>query len=258
MKKQLHYFLTALMFLTRIPVPPIINHSDSMLQKSARYFTWVGLLVGVIAATAYWLLQHIFSPALALAFSMAVSILTTGAFHEDGFADVCDAFGGGWTKEKILLIMKDSRLGTYGVVGLICILSVKFLLLLELVAMPGSLNRFLVIIIAAHGISRLAGLTMMHQYSYVADMDTSKSKPVTTRKLTAAELTIACAGAALPFIFLPYTFLLAILLVIPARLYLGWYFHKWIGGYTGDCLGATQQVTEIFFYIGCLLIWKFI
>jgi len=258
MKKQLHYFLTAVMFLTRIPVPNIINHSSDMLQKSARYFTWVGLLVGAIAAMSYWLLQFIFSPALAIAFSMVISILTTGAFHEDGFADVCDAFGGGWTKEKILLIMKDSRLGTYGVVGIVCMLAVKFLLLLELIANAAGILQFVLMIIAAHAVSRLAGLTMMSQYHYVADLDTSKSKPVTTRKLTATELFIACIGAAIPFFFLSPALLLAVLFVVPVRLYLGWYFHKWIGGYTGDCLGATQQVSEIFFYIGCLIIWKFI
>lgn len=254
MKKQLYYFFTALMFLTRIPVPKIINHSSDMLQKSARYFTWVGLLVGIISAGSFWLLHYIFSPALSIVFSMIVSILTTGAFHEDGFADVCDAFGGGWTKEKILLIMKDSRLGTYGVVGLISMLAVKCLLLIELFGYLNNIVLFIAIIITAHSVSRLAAVTMMQQYNYVADIDTSKSKPLADRKLTAIELCIAIAGAALPFIFIPYQFISAIVPVALARLYLGRYFNKWIGGYTGDCLGATQQVTEIFFYIGCLLI----
>lgn len=258
MKKQLHYFLTAVMFLTRIPVPNIINHSSDMLQKSSRYFTWVGLLIGVIAAGSYWLLQYVFSPVLAIVLSMVVSVLTTGAFHEDGFADVCDAFGGGWTKEKILLIMKDSRLGTYGVTGLIFILSIKCLLLLELAGAINNTFQFCTIVIAAHSISRLAAVSVMQQYNYVSDIDTSKSKPLADRKLTTQEMLIAITGAALPFIFLPYIFMMAIILVVIARMYLGWYFNKWIGGYTGDCLGATQQVSELFFYIGCLLIWKFI
>jgi len=258
MKKQLHYFFTALMFLTRLPVPKITNHSSDMLQKSARYFSWVGLLVGGINALSFWLLQYLFSPALSIALMMVISILTTGAFHEDGFADVCDAFGGGWTKEKILLIMKDSRLGTYGVAGLISILSVKFLALSELLSNEIPVSTFVLVIIAAHSISRLSAVSVMQQYSYVADTDTSKSKPLADRKLTSLELVVAIIGAALPLCFLHYHFLLALLPVLVIRWYLGRYFYKWIGGYTGDCLGATQQLSELFFYLGCLLVWKFI
>ena len=131
MRYQLKLFFTALMFLTRIPVPRSIDHNSDMLQKSARYFSWVGMVVGGIAAIVWYACIHVLSPSLSIAFSMLASILATGAFHEDGFADCCDAFGGGWTKEKILTIMKDSRLGTYGVTGLIGILGFKFLLLTE-------------------------------------------------------------------------------------------------------------------------------
>lgn len=251
MKKQLNIFFTALMFFTRIPVPKNIGHSTAMLQKSARYFSWVGLVVGAIAAAAVYGLQFIFSPALAIIFSMIISIFVTGAFHEDGFADVCDGFGGGWTKDKILLIMKDSRLGTYGVIGVVAMLALKFLLLMELMAKSQNLYQFLIIILAAHALSRLAAVTIMQQYQYVADVDTSKSKPLADRKLTLPELLTAIAGAALPLLFLNYTFLCALVPVLIARLYLGNYFNKWIGGYTGDCLGATQQVSEVFFYLGC-------
>ncbi len=101
---QIQVFLTAVMFFTRIPVPKNIDHSRYMLQRSARYFSWVGILVGAIGAVIFFLAAKIFSPALSIAFSMLATILTTGAFHEDGFADCCDAFGGGWTKEKILMM----------------------------------------------------------------------------------------------------------------------------------------------------------
>src|SRR5215211_1296365 len=157
MRKQLDIFLTALMFFTRLPVPERINHGAALLQKSARYFPWIGLVVGSIAGVVYLVSINIFSPSISVFFSMLASILTTGAFHEDGFADVCDAFGGGWTKEKILLIMKDSRLGTYGVIGLINMLGFKFLLLVELsVALPQW--DFFFIIISAHSISRFAAV----------------------------------------------------------------------------------------------------
>lgn len=257
LKSERDIFLTALMFFTRIPVPMNIGHGQNMLQKSSRYFPWVGLLVGGINVLAFYLFQFIFSLQLSLLFTMIISILTTGAFHEDGFADVCDAFGGGWTKEKILTIMKDSRLGTYGVIGLVAILSSKFVLL-ETLAMHQPLTVFLLIIVAAHSSSRLAAVTLLQQYSYVTDIDQSKSKPVADRKLSSLELCIAFAGGLLPFCFLPAVYLLPLVLVIIARLYLGNYFYKRIGGQTGDCAGATQQVCEIVFYTGIVILWKFI
>jgi adenosylcobinamide-GDP ribazoletransferase len=258
MKKQLDIFFTALMFLTRLPVPRNIAHGADMLQRSARYFPWVGWVVGALTALVYWIAGLVFSPVVTLLLTMISSIFITGAFHEDGFADVCDAFGGGWTKEKILLIMKDSRLGTFGVTGLIGTLSLKFALLLELSAVFHSPLAFAALAIAAHSSSRLAALTVMQQYGYVTDPDQSKSKPMANRKLYTAELVVAITGGLLPFVFLPPVYLLALLPMVLVRLYLGWYFNKWIGGYTGDCLGATQQVCEIALYMGCLLVWKFI
>lgn len=257
MKKQYNLFLTALLFFTRLPVSTHVKHSGDGLQQSARYFSWAGILIGVIGATILFLSQKIFAPALSIAFSMLATILTTGAFHEDGFADCCDAFGGGWTQEKILFIMKDSRLGTYGVVGLIGILGFKFLLLQELFTHL-NIFRLLAILIAAHSTSRFMAITIMQQYTYVQDIEISKSKPMANRKLNNTELAIALTGALLPLVFLPVIYACALLPVIMIRWYVGRYFYKWIGGYTGDCLGATQQLCELVFYISCLLIWKFI
>src|SRR3982751_4013185 len=123
MKKELRVFFTAMMFLTRLPVPRFTDHSPDYLEKSVKYFPLVGYMVAAISAFVFLVFNKYISEDLAIAASIIAGILTTGAFHEDGFADVCDAFGGGWTKEKILLIMKDSRLGTFGVIGLISILS---------------------------------------------------------------------------------------------------------------------------------------
>ena len=256
LRKERDIFLTAVMFFTRIPVPRNIGHGSDMLQKSSRYFPWVGLLVGGINVLAFWLLHFIFPLQLTLVFTMIISILTTGAFHEDGFADVCDAFGGGWTKEKILTIMKDSRLGTYGVTGLIAMLGTKFLLLQELAGhLP--LQTFLFVLLAGHSSSRLAAVTLLQQYAYVTDADQSKSKPVADKKLNTTELLIAFIGGLLPFCFLPPLYLIALVLVIIARLYLGAYFYKWIGGQTGDCAGATQQVCEVALYIAVLILTTF-
>jgi adenosylcobinamide-GDP ribazoletransferase len=268
MKKEWHTFLTAVMFLTRIQVPPNIDHSEEYLQRSSKYFPLVGAIVAAICIIVYLAVAKFLPDNMALLASIIVGIFTTGAFHEDGFADVCDAFGGGWTKEKILAIMKDSRLGTYGVIGLIGILSAKFLLLQELpkfapAILADSANPlksyqlFAGILLLAHTLSRFVAVTVIQQYEYVADPTNSKFKPLSNRKLSIPELLLAAVFALLPFLLLPFTFLLILLPVTLARFYLTTYFKKWIGGYTGDCLGAVQQVTEIVIYLSVLIVWRY-
>lgn len=262
MRHQIHLFFTALMFFTRIPIPKIPYHPN-MLQESARYFTWVGILVGSIAGLTFYLSSLLFSIELSILISMLSSIWVTGAFHEDGLADCFDAFGGGWKKEQILTIMKDSRLGTYGVIGLIASLSLKFLLLRELVHIP-SLYLLPFTLITAHSISRGMAIVMMQTLPYVQDIDSSKSKPLANRQLTLLELIIASIGIILPLLVLilksnqQFELTLVVIPVFIGALLLGKYWKKWIGGYTGDCLGATQQITELIFYFTVLLIWKFI
>ncbi len=251
---QWDIFLTAVMFLTRIPVPHTINHNSDMLQKAARYFTWVGLVIGAIGALVYFLMGWYLPGSYAIAFSMLATILATGAFHEDGFADCCDAFGGGWTKEKILLIMKDSRLGTFGVIGLMGILGFKFLFLSSLSVLCTPLQ-LAFMLIAAHSTSRLMAIGIMQSYAYVQDMDASKSKPIASRKLTRAELLVAGLGALAPMFLLKPLFWLVLLPMAAAGWLAGKYFNKWVGGYTGDCLGATQQITELVFYLSALVIF---
>ena len=253
MKKEIQIFFSAVMFFTRIPVPTIKNFSSEQLQKSARYFSWVGLLVGIIGASVFYISQKYFSAYLAIAFSMLATILTTGAFHEDGFADCCDAFGGGWNKEKILTIMKDSRLGTYGVIGLIGILGFKFLLLHELLLFV-SVKQMLLVMIAAHSCSRLMPVIVMQLLVYVQDIDVSKSKPLANRKLTILEMIIAIIGGLICFLFLPLYFLFILIPILLSTFLMANYFKKWIGGYTGDCLGTTQQISELIFYFGVILI----
>jgi adenosylcobinamide-GDP ribazoletransferase len=218
---------------------------------------------------AFLLFNKYISEDIAIAASIIAGILTTGAFHEDGFADVCDAFGGGWTKEKILMIMKDSRLGSYGVIGMMAILGCKFLLLKELPKFTPDLPQpsmnifynyryFLLTLVAAHGVSRLMPVLVMRFYEYVTDPDGSKSKPVANRKPSPATLLVAIVTALVPFIFMSWQFSLAIVPVVYMAFKLAKYFKKWIGGYTGDCLGAIQQVSELTFYLSTLIIWRYV
>jgi adenosylcobinamide-GDP ribazoletransferase len=267
-KKEIRLFFTALMLLTRLPVPRFADHSPEYLQESPRYFPVIGWIVGGISALTFLVFNKYISEDIAILASIIAGILTTGAFHEDGFADVCDAFGGGWTKEKILLIMKDSRLGTYGVTGLISILSTKFLLLKELPKFTPDLTHpslniflnykdFLLIIVAAHAVSRLMPVFIIRMFEYVTDPDVSKSKPLASRKPSISELTIAIVFTGIPFIFLSWHFLLAIVPAMLISYRVSVYFKKWIGGYTGDCMGAIQQVSELTFYLGALIIWRY-
>jgi adenosylcobinamide-GDP ribazoletransferase len=256
------------MFLTRLPVPRFTDHSPEYLQQSSRYLPLVGWIVGGISALVFLVFNKYMSEDIALLASIIAGVLTTGAFHEDGFADVCDGFGGGWTKEKILLIMKDSRLGTFGVIGLISILSAKFLLLKELPKFTPDLQHpsiniflnyknFLLLIIAAHAVSRLMPVFVIRFFDYATDPDTSKVKPQVSQRPSVGSLIIAMVCAGVPFIFLNWYFLLAIVPVALVARQLAVYFRKWIGGYTGDCLGAIQQVGETAFYLSALIIWRY-
>ena len=131
MKKELRIFFTALMFYTRIPCPGWVDHSEDYLNKATRYFPLIGWLIGLAMALVIYGSLFILPISVCVILALAVSVLMTGAFHEDGFGDVCDGFGGGWTKSQILEIMKDSRVGTYSVVGFILLFALKMAALIS-------------------------------------------------------------------------------------------------------------------------------
>ena len=251
MKKELHIFFTALMFFTRIPCPKWVGHDPEYLQKSSKYFSLVGIIIGSIGASVFYLFQLIFNTEISLLLSITSTIYATGAFHEDGFADVCDGFGGGWTKEKILTIMKDSRLGTYGVSGLVLILALKFFALSEM-------NNFQIVgaLISAHACSRFIATTLLYTHDYVRDNDTSKVKP-TAKKIEISQLIISGIFGVAPLLyFFSYQSLLVIIPMYVSKIFLGIKFKKWIGGQTGDCAGAVQQLSEVVCYLSLLALWK--
>lgn len=262
MKKELRIFFTALQFYTRLPAPSWVGHNEEYLTKATRYLPVIGWVVGLISAIVFWGASYFFSAPLGVLFSMATSILVTGAFHEDGLADVCDGFGGGWTKEKILAIMKDSRVGTYGVVGLVLLLLAKFLSLQQLAGFYQEQPLlFGLIFVNAHSLSRYTAATFIFTHPYVRLSEDSKVKPV-ARAADKNNLIIATVLAFIPLLALilligNYVWVFTLLSLYLIKLYLGRYFTRWIGGYTGDCLGATQQIAELLIYLTLLLLWKF-
>ena len=263
MKKELHIFFTALMFYTRIPCPKNITHHPDYLNKASRYFPLIGWIVGGISFIVFYLSAFLFSNEIAVVLSMIAGILVTGAFHEDGFADVCDGFGGGWTKEKILLIMKDSAIGAYGAIGVVLLFLLKFQSLVQLTdkaQIPDSGFGILLLFITAHALSRLAAISIVFTHEYSREDATSKSKPI-AQNFTYKEVVGAFFFGLLPLFVLSifcWQILLAVIPVFVFRYFLARYFQKWIGGYTGDCLGATQQVCEVVFYLSAIALWKFI
>lgn len=267
MKKELHIFFTALMFYTRIPCPKNIDHHPDYLNKASRYFPVIGWLVGGISFVVFYFAALVFSNEIAVILSIIAGILVTGAFHEDGFADVCDGFGGGWTKEKILLIMKDSAIGAYGAIGLVLLFLLKFQALTQLIDVLDTKfiiynSQFIILLlfVSAHSLSRLAAISIVFTHEYSREDATSKSKPI-AQNYTWREVLGAFFFGLLPLLILAvfhWQFLLVVFPVFLTRFFLARYFQKWIGGYTGDCLGATQQVCEVVFYLSIIALWKFI
>ena len=250
MQKEIRIFFTALMFFTRIPCPSWVDHSEEYLNKSSRYFPLMGWIVGGIAALVILTANFIVPTSIVVLLSMIASILTTGAFHEDGFADMCDGFGGGWTKERILEIMQDSRLGTFGACGLALILALKYICLIEIIQHSSSLTAAIALV-AAHSASRLTAVSFLKTHSYARLDGDSKAKPLAT-ELQTTDAIVAFVFGILPSVgltaFLGWNVLFRILPLVATKWYLGRFFVRWIGGYTGDCLGATQQVAEVLFY----------
>lgn len=240
--------LTALQLMTRLPVPRWTGYSPAQLGESARYFPFAGAVVGAVSALAFIAAREVLPSPVAVALSMLAGILVTGGFHEDGLADSCDGFGGGRNASEVLEIMKDSRSGSYAIIGLVMALLLKFA---SLSALPAA--AFAVAVIAAHAFSRFMAVSVMYTQTYVRDYDDAKVR-LPAERMTAGSLLWASLWAVAPVAALGIAGGFAALAAGAARLAAGWYFQRRIGGYTGDCLGAVQQVTEISFYLG-LLVW---
>ncbi len=245
MKNQLNLFFLALGFFSRIPMPAWVDYSPEKLNQSSRYLTLVGWLLGALVAAAFFVAQQLFPETISLWLAMCFSLLLTGAFHEDGLADTADGFGGAFAREKKLAIMKDSRIGTYGASALVMALIGKYLLLSEN-------NDIIIALLIAYPLSRATAVSLIADMQYVTDNDTSKSKPLANR-LSKFDLSILLLTALPALLFLSPTHACALLTaLITVRLLAKWYLNQQIGGYTGDTLGAVQQVSELTIY-GTLL-----
>jgi adenosylcobinamide-GDP ribazoletransferase len=245
LRYQFELFLLALGFLSRLPLPPSLPYTEQRMNQAGRYFALVGLFLGALCAAVYSVLSILLPLQLSIFITMVFSLLLTGAFHEDGLADMTDGIGGAMTVEKRLLIMKDSRIGTYGACALLMALLGKFLLLEELA------NHTLLfpIWLVGYATSRAVATSLIFSMNYVSDPARSKSKPL-AQKQSFTDLIFLLFCGVLPCLLLPF--------VVAASLILfGLFFHilfrnwlqKRLGGFTGDCLGAAQQFMELMIYL---------
>lgn len=248
-KREFHIFLASVMFFSRIPVPSSFVWKKEYQNLSLTWLPVVGSLTGAAGALTFLAASCFLQQPIVVMLSLAAMILLTGAFHEDGFADVCDAFGGGTGKEQILTIMKDSRVGAYAVIGLILLLAARIFILTELnpVTIP-------VLLIATQTLSRWPVLLIAKVWPYARTTKGSKSGE-TVKSLSFSRITVAFVMSVWP-LFLPGSWIIfiSIPLVIVVSLAAGAWFNKRIGGYTGDCLGAAQQLNELAFLLLCLIL----
>jgi adenosylcobinamide-GDP ribazoletransferase len=255
--REIRLFFTAWMFFTRVPLPARlaawVGHSPELMNGAVRYFPLTGIFVGLAGAAVFEFCIWLFTPLVAVSLSMAATVLFTGAFHEDGFADVCDGFGGGYTPDRVLEIMKDSRVGAFGAIGIALLLLIKFSALLSLAEGPDP-ELAAAIIVAGHALSRIAPPLLIRSMTYVRAEADAKAKPL-AQQVSLGGLLVALAFGVLPLAFMGYgfdsgwLFSLGVVPVLLATAFTGIWFKRRIGGYTGDCLGAAQQVAEVVFYL---------
>lgn len=255
MRRQLTLLCVATQFLTRLPVPALRDFEPRWLGESTRYFPLVGLAVGVLNALVWAACIRVLPDVVAVGLMLGFSLLLTGAFHEDGFADTCDGFGGGTTRERTLAIMKDSRIGAYGALGIVMLLGLKWTVL---TALPqGSV---VLMLSAAHMWSRFCSLALIWRLPYVRSDEGAKALPFEGSLSGAAWLLAGALGVlGLVPVALACEALIgpqdvrALLLAAAAAAVItviaALRVRRRIGGYTGDCLGATQQLAELAFLV---------
>ena len=264
LKPQVRALVAAFTFLTRLPVGGFVAHDLADLSRSALYFPLVGLMVGAIGALVFAGAQLFWSPLVSVVLSVIATVLATGAFHEDALADSLDGFGGGWTKEQVLAIMKDSRVGSYALIGVVLMTFAKVAALLSIqdraeyggignranFAGAWSVARAL---IAAHVVARWSSVCLIRTHAYVRS-DDATAKPAAGRPFvnatTNAQLFVASVISLA--IILPLLGVQAVWIclgVLFVTLLAGRYFTKRIGGITGDALGAANQLVELTVYL---------
>ena len=258
--KGLRHFLLALQFFTRIPVTgrlaAWVGYSPQMLRASAAHFPGVGWVVGGVAAAVFAAASQGLPPLAAALLSTVATVWLTGAFHEDGLADTADGLGGSAPRERALEIMKDSRIGAYGAIALVLALGLKVALLAAIAAQ--GVAAVVAALLAAHVLSRLAPLFLIRFLPHVGDSGASKSKPLADA-IGGAAMAVGVLWsipAAAPVLLAQGAMKTGAMLGACGLAALGMarWLRRRLQGFTGDGLGATQQLCELAIY--AVLAWR--
>jgi len=214
------------------------------------YWPLTGWLTAGFSVFILYLASLVLPFGIALLLAIIARLLITGCLHEDGLADFLDGFGGGTTREKTLAIMKDSHIGTYGVIGLIFYFGLLYSLLSNL---PIEIAGFA--ILAGDPFAKGVSGMIINRLPYARPEEESKNKTVYSR-MSISEYIICFLFGLIPLIWLPQPiYLFACLLPLLTWWLLTSFMKKKIQGYTGDCCGATFLLCELSFYLGILLIY---
>jgi adenosylcobinamide-GDP ribazoletransferase len=258
MAQQLRLFLVALQFYSRIPVTGRVaawmGWDAAWLGRATRYFPLVGILVALCQAFVYVAASVVLPHPVSLLLAIAAGLLLTGMFHEDGWADFCDGFGGATDRARTLEIMRDSRIGAYGAIGVGLLLLLRFETLAHV-----DTDWIVASLVCAAAFSRGCATLVMASLPYAREEDDAKARPV-AKGVSPADVGIATALAIAPTLVLsawtgdasPGLLGLSFALLVTAAMRR--IVRTRIGGYTGDCLGAIQQVAEVAFLLGMLVV----
>ena len=239
--------LAAFMFFTRLPFWRLKEVPSECFKHVVPYWPWVGWLTGSAMAMVLVLGSLVMPVSLAWIWAIVTRLLITGALHEDGLADFFDGFGGGSTRERTLAIMKDSHIGTYGVIGLI----IYFLLMLELRHLPVSMLCTLILCGDCWG--KLCASQLINFLPYARKEEDSKAKVIYNR-MSSKELFICIMGGTLPLWLLPLSLWGALVAPCLVLAFLILLMKRRLQGYTGDCCGATFLMCEMAFYLSALIL----
>jgi adenosylcobinamide-GDP ribazoletransferase len=250
-RSELPGLLVALQFLTRLRLPFEVDYTPEAARASPRWYPGAGVLIGLITGLIYWGAALLFPPLIAVLVSVAAGLIVTGGLHEDGFADACDGLGGVRPRERVLEIMRDSRIGTYGVLGLGLMLATK---VAALAALPGAAVPFL--LIAGHAASRASMLWVMASSDYVRGSGAASAVAggIDRRAIRIGLATTALAVVPLLFVLPIWSVLTGVAGLAAGHFAMRHRFERRLGGYTGDCLGAVQQCSELGFLLGVLML----
>ena len=246
----MNQILAALIFFTRLPFWKIKEVPQECFKHVVSYWSFSGWLTGGMMALIFWGASTILPHGVAVTLALTSRLLITGALHEDGLADFFDGFGGGTNRERILSIMKDSHIGCYGTIGLV----LYFILYYSLLSSFDPAMIF-PIVIAADCFSKLCAAVMVNTLPYVRKEEESKTKLVYSKVRTFIFVIVGIVTL-IPFFFLKdASFCFAMIPAMLTAIGLRFFLKIKIGGYTGDCCGASVLIIEQVFYLSVLVIW---